>query len=496
MRMHQTRLRPLLLLVMSLALLAAACGDSSDDAGPPETVIVNVPGETETVTSIVEVEVEVEAPADAEVVTIVARCKANPPTEDGRCNNLVLGVNNANATLIEQGDSRFIKLEIIQDNADWGDYKTEFELASSAGEAPDIIVSGHEDIGAWATSGIIQDVTGLIPDYPEFDDIIDSLWLSTELNGSRWGVPQDAEARPMFYSKTLLAELGWSADDIASLPDRVASGEYTWEDMLDTAAEAVTAGVVDKGNGWWHRPSNGGDFLYYYYAAGGVLQEAGQDALIFDKDAALKVYEILADATQDRDILSTTRLDGDWTSWHTSVATGNVLFWFGGSWNWADWAANYVADREPTAEEFLFETIGFSAIPGLAAGTGQPITLTHPLVYMVSSATEHADLAMLVISKATTKELNTEYAVASGHLGILNAQLSYEPYTSAQFLSAVSPILEYTTFLPNSPFFSAWSEAYYLGILAVESGDLDAAGALEVVLDQLENELGENVIIR
>lgn len=492
MRKQRIRIHSMLLLVMSLALVAAACGDSDDSSATPATVIVEVPGETVTVTSIVEVEVEV--PTGGELVTIVARCKANPPTEDGRCNNLLRGVVDANATLKEQGDDRRVELKIIQDNADWGDYKTEFELASSAGEAPDIVVSGHEDIGTWATNGIIQDVTSLIPNYPEFDDVIDALWLSTELNGSRWGVPQDAEARPMYFRKDLLAELGWSADEIASLPDRVASGEYTWEDMLDTAAEAVTAGVVDGGNGWWHRPKNGPDFLYYYYAAGGELQVAGQDALTFDTAAALKVYELLEDATQERDILTKTRLDGDWTSWNTSVASGDVLFWFGGSWQWADWAVNYIADRG--GEEYLFENAGFSAIPALAAGTGQPITLTHPLVYMVSSGAEHPDLAMLVIAKATTKELNTEYAVASGHLGILNAQLSYGPYTDARLLSEVSPILEYTTFLPNSPHFSAWSEAYFLGISAVESGDLDAAGAVEVVVDQIQNELGDNVVVK
>ena len=115
---------------------------------------------------------------------------------------------------------------------------------------------------------------------------------------------------------------------------------------------------------------------------------------------------------------------------------------------------------------------------------------------MVSSGTENVDLALLVISKATTKELNTEYAVASGHLGILESQASYEPYTSAVFLSAVAPILEYTTFLPNSPHFSAWSEGYFLGLSAVESGDLTPAEAVAVVVDQLQNELGDNVIIQ
>ena len=472
----------IILLTMALALVAAACGDAEVVT---ETVIVEVevPGDT--------VVVEVEVPAEGELVTIVARCKSAPPVEDGRCNNLLKGVVAANATLEAAGDSRRVEVQIIQDNADWGDYRVEFELASDAGQAPDIIVSGHEDIGTWATSGIITDVTDLLGDYPEFDDIIPSLWASTELNGQRWGVPQDAEARPLYYRMDLLLELGWTQDEVDSLPARLASGEYTWEDMFDTAEEAVAAGIVDAGNGWWHRPSNGPDFLYYYFAAGGELLDPS-GALIYDTAAAQQVYELVGDAVA-RDILVSTRLDGDWSSWNPAVANGDVLFWFGGSWQWADWAVNYVLEG---GEETLFATTGFGPIPALAAGTNTPISLTHPLLYMVSSATEHTDLALLVIAKATTKELNTEYAVASGHLAILTTQADYEPYTSAVFLSQVGSILEFTTFLPNSPFYSAWSEGYYLGITAVESGELDAAGAVEVVIAQLQNELGDNVIIK
>jgi inositol-phosphate transport system substrate-binding protein len=429
---------------------------------------------------------------DSGLVTIVARCKANPPTEDGRCNNLLKGVVDANAQLAADGDDRRVEVKIIQDNADWGDYKTEFELASQAGEAPDIMVSGHEDVGAWATSGIIIDLTDQIGDFAEFDDVIPSLWASTELDGKRYGVPQDAEARPLYYRKDLLAELGWSQAEIDALPAELASGAFTWEDMFDTAEAAVAAGVVEPGNGWWHRPTNGPDFLYYYYAAGGELLDSS-GALIYDTAAAEQVYALMGDAVS-RDILVGTRLDGDWTNWNTGVASGDVLFWYGGSWQWADWAANYIADLG--GEEYLFENTGFGPIPALAAGINEPITLTHPLLYMVSSDSENQDLALLVISKATTKELNTEYAVASGHLGILESQASYEPYTSAAFLSAVAPILEYTTFLPNSPFFSAWSEGYFLGLSAVESGDLSPAEAVQVVVDQLENELGDNVIIK
>lgn len=478
----------LLLLLVSLALtfIAAQC-----TVAPAPQAVTKV--ETVIVTQEVEKVVEVEVPSGGELVTLTARCRAGD-VELGRCNNLVAAAGAANAALAEAGDNRRVEVQIIQDNKDWGEYKTEFELASQAGEAPDIILSGHEHIGDWAPAGLIIPLDDVLGQHPEFEDVIDSLWDSVTFQGQRWGVPQDAEARPLFYSKLLLSQLGWSAEEIESLPERIASGEFTWEDMLDTAAQAVEQGVVEPGNGWWHRPLNGPDFLYYYYAAGGEITGEG-DALIFDQAAALKVFQILEDATQNRQILSPSLMGMEWNDWHATVAPADkVLFSFGGTWFWPDWAKNYVADQG--GEQFLYENIGFAPIPALAGGSNKPVTLTHPLVYMVSAGSEHPDLALLVIAKATTKELNTSYAIESGHLGILESQASYTPYTSAEYLSDVLPLLEFATFLPNSPYWSQWSEAYFLGIQSVEAGDLTAEEAVEVVVDQLQNELGENVVIQ
>ncbi|MFQ5398532.1 MAG: extracellular solute-binding protein [Anaerolineae bacterium] len=492
--------------MLLLGILLVACSPQTVEV----TRVVEVPGETvveevevtrvvtekETVTEQLEVTrvVEVEAEGGIQEVKLTARCKASPPYENGRCDNLVAAVGAANAALAEAGDNRRIALETIQDDADWGDYKTEFELASDAGEAPDIIVSGHEHIGDWATAGYLVDITDMIGDYPEFADVIDSLWASTELNGRRYGVPQDAEARPMYYSKPLLRELGWSDEEIESLDERVASGEFTFQDMLDTAAEAVEKGVVQPGDGWWHRPSNGPDFLYYYYGAGGEIKSDG-DALIFDKSAALNVYNLLYDAAQVRNIIRPNKLDGDWDFHKEYTSTfDHVLFVFEGTWRWASWHTNYLQDKG--GEDYLWENVGFAPIPANEEGTGEPITLTHPLVYMISSQSDNPDLALLLISKATAKELNTTYAIDSGHLGILKSQSDYAPYTTAKFLSSTLPLLQYTTFLPNSPYWSAWSEAYYKGIQAVESGDLMPDEAVDFVVDLLQNELGDNVIIQ
>lgn len=468
-------------LVLLTGLLLVAC--------QPQEVVVEVTREVER--EVVK-EVEVEVPVGGQLITLTARCKASPPYENGRCNNLLAAVGPANAALAEMGDDRRIELVTIQDDADWGDYKTEFELASEAGQEPDIIVSGHEHIGDWATAGYLVDITEDIGAYPEFDDVIDSLWNSTLLDGRIWGVPQDAEARPMYYSKTLLRELGWSEEEIESLDERVAAGEFTFQDMLDTAAEAVAAGIVEPGDGWWHRPANGPDFLYFYYGAGGAVEEEGFDGLVFDTDAALIVYDMLYEAAQERNVIRPNKLDGDWGFHEEYTSTfENVLFVFEGTWRWASWHVNYLQDRG--GEDYLFENVGFAPIPANERGTGQPITLTHPLVYMISSGSEHPDLGLLLISKATVKELNTDYAIASGHLGILESQSQWPTYTTAKFLSATLPLLEYTTFLPNSPFWSAYSEAYYFGIQAVESGDLTPEEAVQEVVDRLQNELGGNV---
>ncbi len=470
-----------MLLIGAFALVAAACATDSPQAtsATPETTVA---------TTQPPVTVTVEVPTGGELVTLTARCKAGA-TETGRCNNLLKAVAAANQALEAAGDTRRVVVETIQDNADWGDYRTEFELASDSGQAPDIIVSGHEDIGAWAPAGLIIDLTDMIAQYPEFDDVIPSLWSAVEFEGRRWAIPQDTEARPLYFNKTLLAELGWSQEEIDGLPARIESGEFTWEDMMATAKEAVDAGVVPPGNGFWHRPKNGPDFLAFYYGAGGEIGTG--TTLTFDVDAARRVYQMLDDAVESQ-VLSSSRLDGDWTGWHTGITSGQVLFWLGGTWQWSEWATQYLA--EVGGEEYQFENWGFGLLPAMPGGDG-PLTLSHPLAYMVSSQSENPDLAVLLIAKATTTELNTEYAVESAHLGILQSQADYEPYTSAKFLSEALPLLDYTTFLPNSPAFSAWSEAYYLGIQAVESGELEPDEAVEVVVGQLRNELGDSIEI-
>ena len=135
-----------------LSLVAAACGEK---------------------------EVIKEVPVQVQEVTMTARCRAKPPTEDWRCNNLKIAVADVNLALLAAGDSRQIKLNIIQDNNEWGPYKQEFVLSTDAGNPPDIILSGHEDIGEWAQADLIIALDDLISGQPAvYNNVIGGLWPS------------------------------------------------------------------------------------------------------------------------------------------------------------------------------------------------------------------------------------------------------------------------------------------------------------------------------
>jgi inositol-phosphate transport system substrate-binding protein len=422
-----------------------------------------------------------------EAVTITIRCKANVQSGEGwRCDNF-----DKAKEQVEKKLGIKLTLNLIQDNKDWGDYKNEFVLASEAKSAPDIFLSGHEDIGAWAPAGFIIPLDNEIPNYPEFKDIVPNLWESQKYDGKIWAIPQDAEARPIFYSKLLLADLGWKQDEIDSLPQRVADGKFTFEDLLKTAEQAVKDGVVEPGKGYYHRWNNSPDWLIYYYGMGGeVLTKDGK--VVFDRDAALKTYQLVASFVT-RGITRKDMIGLDSKIIYADFAPGkDVLFYQGGTWQWADWAKNYVKDLG--GDEYLFKNIGLMLFPAMS--TGKAITLTHPLSYMVSSSSKKQKVAMALLAAISTPEANNRHAIDSFHLGILKTQVDSAEYKANKVLSSAHYMLDYTTAIPNHPAWNAWSNAYWLGIQAAHKGEATPDKAVDLVVAQLKNELGDKITIR
>lgn len=429
---------------------------------------------------------------DLEIIPIKIRARAKPPMENWRGLNFIVAEKDLNADLEAIGDPRRVKVEIIQDNMDWGPFVTEFVLAYGAGEAPDIWLTGHEYIGTQAEAGRIIPLGGMIEELPIFNLVFDNLWICTMYKGKIWGVPQDAEARPLYWNKTLLNKLGWSDEEIAALPGKIEKGEFTLYDMLETAKQAVDKGVVKSGNGFWTRPKNGPDFTPFYYAFGGETINPATGKLVYDKTAGLKYYKFFYEAAQEYGSMGCLGLG--WSeAWHPGVSGGKVLFWVGGTWQWAEWAEKYLKDLG--GEAYMWENFGFGLIPAAEKG-GKPNSLTHPMAFLVSSQCKHPDLAVALIAKVTNYGPNTRHAIASTHLGILKGQTEYKFYKGSRLLTEALYMLEYTTFLPNSPDWGTYSNITYTALAACVSGDFTPEEAVDFVVEELNRELGDKITIK
>jgi len=410
-----------------------------------------------------------------------------------RVENAVEAAKVVQSALKAKGIEIAITVKPVSDPAGWADYKRKFSLAAEDGQAPYIVVSGHEDVAPWAQAGYIvpladsvKAVQGL---HPEFADVIDSLWNCTMWHGKVWAVPQDTEARPMFFSKTKLKALGWSDAQVAALPDKIKNGEFTLEDMIATCKQAVEKAVVQPGYGYWHRPLKGGDFVQYYFSYGGRIYDPATDKLVIVQKALEQWYSFQRRCVTSG-ITPEKYIGTAWNVWHDSVANDKVLFWNAGTWMWNDWAKNYAKG----GEEQLWKNIGYALQPsGIKGKPGG--TLSHPLVYMVTSEKASGDKVKDLIAKMTTKELNTRHALESTHLAILKSQQNYQPYAQSKFLSSVTYMLNNNYYQPNHAQYGPWFDAVFNGMVAAEQGEKSPADAVKEVVTKLKLDLGDALIV-
>ncbi len=394
-----------------------------------------------------------------------------------------------NKMLEDLGSPIRVKIEGDFWTQSWGDYKKRFLMAMEAGKGPDIYCTGHEDVATHAEAGYIIPLDTYVQEYWDvvYFDIIPTLWDAVKYKGKIWAIPQDTEARPLYFRKDILKQLGWTDDEIEELPKKIEKGEFTIDDMVDLAKQAVDAGLVEVG--LVHRCSPGWDYQQFYLAYGGRLWDPESGKLVFTKSAWMKFLKLF-ERMREEGVVDPNQFGSEWkTAFHERFTQGRALFASGGTWHKAEWIKKY-----GVTEEYFWENIGFALHPAGEKG-GKPVTLSHPLVYMITKTCKNPDVAFLLITLVTDPTINSLHAVHSAHLAILNSQITNTKYVEDRFLAEVAYMLKYTTFIPLHPKYGLYNEMIYRAVSAVESGAASAEEAFEVFLSEVQDTLGDEVII-
>lgn len=372
----------------------------------------------------------------------------------------------------------------------WEEFKQAVTLASEAGTAPNIVVAGHEDIAAWAQSGLIVPIEDYVnlESWP-INDIFDNLLLISSFNGELYGLPQDAESRPFFFWKDHLRGIGYSDGEIAKMPEQIQSGAYTLQNVIADAKKMQDAGLVEAGYGFYPRVSNGPDYWQFYLSFGGQMENA-DGKLVFDRAAMTKFYQFFVDAVA-AGVTRKNHIGTPWDQWYSEVANGKAGIWHGGTWHYARYT------KKEGLDDF-FGSIQFSLVPaGDAAGT--PNTITHPLVYLLTQQDDDDAIAVAadLIKIASEPRINSLHAIKSAHLGISKAETSVDLYSGDRWTrETTSLLLPYASAVPNNVNFGQYWEIMWSGLESSWTGQKSVAESISDVEADLKTTLGDKIVIR
>ncbi|PSH62953.1 ABC transporter substrate-binding protein [Phyllobacterium brassicacearum] len=370
----------------------------------------------------------------------------------------------------------------------WDDFKQALTLAAEAGNAPDIVVTGHEDIAPWSQSGLIVPVENYLNlDAWPINDMYENLIKISSYGGVLYGLPQDAESRPLFFWKPHMKAIGYSDADLDALPSKVQSGEYTLANVIEDAKKMQDKGVVKPGYGFYPRPNNGPDYWQFYTSFGGVMEEGGK--LVLDKAAMQRFYQFFVDAVA-AGVTRKNHIGTPNDQWFAEVASGKAGIWHGGTWHYA----RYVNQEGLTD---FFGNVAFSLIP--AGEEGKANTLTHPLVYLLTKnkSEENAGIAAELIKIASEPRINALHAIKSAHLGITKQEANVDLYSSDRWArEATERLLPYANAMPNNSDFGTYWNAMWKGLESAWTGQKAPGQAVQDLETELKSSLGEAIVVR
>lgn len=408
-----------------------------------------------------------------------------------RAGNIVAAADQLNRMLAAAGSGTTIKIDVHENNAKGFDADAlDLMKAFAVDKGADIYVAAHEWIGAFVEAGYAMQLDDHIDANPElYGDVIEELWELVAYKGGIYGVPQDSEVRMFFYDKQMLRDIGKDEAFIEGLPAQVESGDFTIYDLTDLAKEVVDGGAATYG--FLHRPNVGPDFQMLKASFGIDIYDEEQAKLQISESKLAAFFEWLQYAV-DQGVLPDNMTTWEWDAVHAAFRTERSTFMkFHGIWN----IPAQMEARGFEGEEDYFNAIGWLHSPAAEKG-GEPANLSHPIIYVVSPTSEHPELAAYLVGLASQNVLNTEHAVTTGHTPINYGQTAMPKFIEEGWaLRAGAPMLKYSAFMPNHAKIGLFNATVYLGIQAVETARMEPKDAAAFVADELQNELGDDVIL-
>lgn len=376
-----------------------------------------------------------------------------------------------NAELVAEGKNVEVVEDILPAVGD-----DELVLQAQAGQWRDISMNSSLDIGWELDAGLIQPIDWL-KESEVFKTLPQNLWDIMEYQGHVYGAIQDMDASPLYINKTALKALGWSDADIKGLPDRVLKGDFTMDDMLNIATEAVEKKVTKYG-----LVSDGLDNISVQDINNQIMgfepYDQEQSKVIFDKKGITDTYNFWKKGIDSGAITKDFAALEDVGFGY--FVNGDVMFFIGGTGSYNNMKEAYgKSDKE--FEDWFYANNTFSLIPAGIKG-GKPGSLANPRLYYVSSKVDEKKMPYVqrIIELAMAPNLQMDHTLATGKLPVTRSGQDDPRFSDSRFLNDVAYMLDYTKVRPPHLAYPSYLQQQIKGLeaLMVKGATVEEAYAL------------------
>ena len=380
--MNIKRFWMLIVVLLSLGLILAACGGDEE----PTAVPVEEPAPAEEPAE----EPEAEEPAEEPMEEVTIRWRTRPDNQEeidvyqNISDDLMAGMDGV--TLVyEPGGSETASYQDV--------LKT--ELAS--GTAPDVFWIPGTDVADFATRDLLLDMRELADgtDSHNDEDFYPGPIFHLSFNPDSgndgetlWGLPRDVSTFALYLNLDLIAEAG--AEDPRELE---AAGEWDWDAFLEVAEAVDGLGGDIKGYGgsaWW------GPYGVWMNAAGGGFFNADRSACNLDSAESLAGLGFAQELYTDLGYAVPYGEDPE-----PPFRAGNVGMFQNGRW----------ATPGIRTVDFDWDVVGLPEGPA-----GNPGNWLFWGAYVVNADTEHPEEAWELVQSLTTAETQGQVSALGANI--------------------------------------------------------------------------------
>lgn len=382
-------------------------------------------------------------------------------------------------------EGRNVKIEFEQDyqRIDWVEYHNNLVFADKSGDAPDIF-SLDDGIKGFVDADMLLDISEIMD-----DKFVDGIFAPYMVDGKAYGLPFDMPLRVMYYNKAGLSKIGWTDEQIAALPQQIASGEFTFEQFIELAAE-----VQAKGGAQWglaHRPGQGGDFFDILNVLGGEYYNA-DGKLVFDEAGLTRFFQFTYDNANVSKITPPDLNQMGWDTINKMVAGGDAFAYYGPLYS-----STYVAMAGGMTVEELVESVSFVLYP-VSQYNDKPFTIVAPQGMGISSRTKYPEICKDLFKELVDGSSDQLAAHASTILTLSSVKAAnVDPIlTENPVLKEVTYMADYGVTPPTIEGINAFQSEFHKQIIQLELGQITPEQAVQDLKTQIGLSLGDAVVYK